>query len=148
MNASRTITWVLRRYLNPYSLLVTEAVTSISAGNRPEARYILTARPLPDSSAPPPPRGRAHIGANWDVYKKQSPRADHGSPGFRIGRLTSALSTISQLRGRVFHGGKDPAYQNFLHPHVSNWALFSIFRSHGSETPREIWDSASHQCPS
>ena len=38
------------------------------------------------------------------------------------------------------NGGKDPAYQEFYARMFQFGAFAPIFRAHGSETPREIWE--------
>ena len=44
-------------------------------------------------------------------------------------------------QGGVFmNGGKDPAYQEFYTRMFQLGAFSPIFRAHGSETPREIWE--------
>ncbi len=47
---------------------------------------------------------------------------------------------LGAYEGVFMHGGKDPAYQELYARMFQLGAFCPIFRSHGSETPREIWE--------
>ena len=52
---------------------------------------------------------------------------------------------ISSYDGLFTYGAKDPAYME-LYTRMFQFATFSpIFRSHGSDAPREIWEMGEFQ---
>ncbi len=81
------------------------------------------------------------IGANWDVYRKQiSAGINHCMAGIPYWTFDIGAFVIGSYGGVFSNGGKDPAYQE-LYTRMFQFGAFSpIFRSHGSETPREIWE--------
>jgi len=81
------------------------------------------------------------IGANWDVYKKQiAAGINHCMSGIPYWTFDIGAFVIGSYEGVFSNGGKDPAYQEF-YARMFQFGTFSpIFRSHGSETPREIWE--------
>ena len=130
------------RYLNPYSLLVTEAVYNHQRAETDQKRvYILTRSTFAGQQRAAATTWSGDIGANWDVYKKQiSAGINHCMSGIPYWTFDIGAFNISSYEGVFSNGGKDPAYQEFYTRMFQLGAFSPIFRSHGSETPREIWE--------
>jgi alpha-D-xyloside xylohydrolase len=75
------------------------------------------------------------------VYKKQiSAGINHSMAGIPYWTFDIGAYSLGCQGGVFMNGGKDPAYQE-LYTRMFQFGAFSpIFRSHGSETPREIWE--------
>ena len=130
------------RYLNSYSLLVTEAVYNHQRAETDQKRvYILTRSTFAGQQRAAATTWSGDIGANWDVYKKQiSAGLNHCMSGIPYWTFDIGAFNISSYEGVFSNGGKDPAYQEFYTRMFQLGAFSPIFRSHGSETPREIWE--------
>jgi alpha-D-xyloside xylohydrolase len=129
------------RYLNPYSLLVTEAVYHHQRAETDQKRvYILTRSTFAGQQRAAATTWSGDIGANWDVYKRQiAAGINHCMSGIPYWTFDIGAFNISSYEGVFSNGGKDPAYQEFYTRMFQLGAFSPIFRSHGSETPREIW---------
>jgi alpha-D-xyloside xylohydrolase len=130
------------RYLNPYSLLDTESVYKHQRQETDQKRvYILTRSTFAGQQRTAATTWSGDIGANWDVYKKQIPAGvNHCMSGIPYWTFDIGAFNIGSYEGVFPGGGKDPAYQE-LYTRMFQFGTFcSIFRSHGSETPREIWE--------
>jgi alpha-D-xyloside xylohydrolase len=81
------------------------------------------------------------IGANWEVFRNQvSAGINHCMSGVPYWTFDIGAFVIGAYEGLFNKGGKDPAYQE-LYTRMFQFGTFApIFRSHGSETPREIWE--------
>ncbi|MGE5860228.1 MAG: TIM-barrel domain-containing protein, partial [Ignavibacteria bacterium] len=81
------------------------------------------------------------IGASWEVYRKQiAAGLNHCMSGIPYWTFDIGAFVLGAYEGVFMKGGKDPAYQE-LYARMFQLGVFSpIFRSHGSETPREIWE--------
>jgi alpha-D-xyloside xylohydrolase len=81
------------------------------------------------------------IGASWEIYRKQiSAGLNHSLSGVPYWTFDIGAFVLGSYGGVFADGGKDPAYQE-LYARMFQLGTFSpIFRSHGSETPREIWE--------
>jgi alpha-D-xyloside xylohydrolase len=81
------------------------------------------------------------IGASWDIYRKQiSAGINHCMSGIPYFTFDIGAFVIGSYGGVFCNGGKDPAYQELYTRMFQFGAFCPIFRSHGSETPREIWE--------
>ncbi len=129
------------RYLNPYSLLVTESVYKHQRAETGRKRvYILTRSTFAGQQRAAATTWSGDIGANWDVYKRQIPAGiNHCMAGIPYWTFDIGAFVIGAYEGVFSNGGKDPAYQEFYTRMFQFGAFCPIFRSHGSETPREIW---------
>jgi alpha-D-xyloside xylohydrolase len=130
------------RYLNSYSLLATESVYKHQRKETDQKRvYILTRSTFAGQQRAAATTWSGDIGANWDVYKKQiAAGLNHSMSGIPYWTFDIGAFVIGSYEGVFSNGGKDPAYQEFYTRMFQFGAFCPIFRSHGSETPREIWE--------
>jgi alpha-D-xyloside xylohydrolase len=130
------------RYLNVYSLAMTDALYKNLRKETDQRRaYILTRSTFAGQQRAAATTWSGDIGANWDVYKKQiSAGINHCMAGIPYWTFDIGAFVIGSYEGVFSNGGKDPAYHEF-YTRMFQFGTFSpIFRSHGSETPREIWE--------
>ena len=130
------------RYLNPYSLLITESMYKNQRKETDQKRvYILTRSTFAGQQRAAATTWSGDIGANWDVYKKQIPAGiNHSMAGIPYWTFDIGGFVLGSYGGVFSNGGKDPAYQELYTRMFQFGAFCPIFRSHGSETPREIWE--------
>jgi alpha-D-xyloside xylohydrolase len=129
------------RYLNPYSLRITEDTYKNQRKVTDQKRvYILTRSTFAGQQRAAATTWSGDIGANWNVYKNQiSAGLNHCISGIPYWTFDIGAFVIGSYEGVFSKGGKDPAYQE-LYTRMFQFGTFCpIFRSHGSETPREIW---------
>jgi alpha-D-xyloside xylohydrolase len=129
------------RYLNPYSLLITESVYKNQRKETDQKRvYILTRSTFAGQQRAAATTWSGDIGANWGVYKRQiSAGLNHCMSGIPYWTFDIGAFVIGSYEGVFSNGGKDPAYQELYTRMFELGAFCPIFRAHGSETPREIW---------
>jgi alpha-D-xyloside xylohydrolase len=130
------------RYLNPYSLVVTEGVYKNQRKETDRKRvYILTRSTFAGQQRAAATTWSGDIGASWDVYKKQiAAGVNHSMAGIPYWTFDIGAFSLGCQGGVFSNGGKDPAYQELYTRMFQFGAFCPIFRSHGSETPREIWE--------
>jgi alpha-D-xyloside xylohydrolase len=130
------------RYLNPYSLLMTEAVYKNQRKETDRKRvYILTRSTFAGQQRAAATTWSGDIGASWDIYRKQIPAGiNHSMAGIPYWTFDIGAFSLGCQGGVFSNGGKDPAYQELYTRMFQFGAFCPIFRSHGSETPREIWE--------
>src|SRR5271157_1888897 len=130
------------RYLNPYSLLITEAVYKNQRKETDQKRvYILTRSTFAGQQRAAATTWSGDIGADWGVYRKQiSAGINHSMAGIPYWTFDIGAYSLGCQGGVFMNGGKDPAYQEFYTRMFQLGAFSPIFRAHGSETPREIWE--------
>jgi alpha-D-xyloside xylohydrolase len=129
------------RYLNAYSLSMTECLYKNLRKETDQRRaYILTRSTFAGQQRNAATTWSGDIGANWDIYRKQiAAGINHSMSGIPYWTFDIGAFVIGSYGGVFSNGGKDPAYQEF-YARMFQFGTFSpIFRSHGSETPREIW---------
>src|SRR5665811_1745583 len=81
------------------------------------------------------------IGASWEIYKQQiAAGLNHCMSGIPYWTFDIGAFVLGAYGGLFMQGGKDPAYQELYARMFQLGAFSPIFRSHGSETPREIWE--------
>jgi alpha-D-xyloside xylohydrolase len=130
------------RYLNSYSLAMTDALY-IDWREETSARraYILTRSTFAGQQRNAATTWSGDIGANWDVYRKQiAAGMNHCMSGVPYWTFDIGGFVLGAYGGVFMNGGKDPAYQELYARMFQLGAFSPIFRSHGSETPREIWE--------
>ena len=130
------------RYLNPYSLVITEAVYRNQRKETDQKRvYILTRSTFAGQQRAAATTWSGDIGASWEVYKNQIPAGiNHSMAGIPYWTFDIGAFSLGCQGGVFSNGGKDPAYQELYTRMFQFGAFAPIFRSHGSETPREIWE--------
>jgi alpha-D-xyloside xylohydrolase len=130
------------RYLNAFSLVMTDALYKYWREETSDRRaYILTRSSFAGQQRSASTTWSGDIGANWEVYKNQiSAGINHCMSGVPYWTFDIGAFVIGAYEGLFHRGGKDPAYQE-LYTRMFQLGTFTpIFRSHGSETPREIWE--------
>ncbi len=130
------------RYLNPYSLLATENVYKNQRKVTDQKRvYILTRSTFAGQQRAAATTWSGDIGASWPIYKDQiAAGLNHSLSGIPYWTFDIGAFVLGSYGGVFTKGGKDPAYQE-LYTRMFQFGTFCpIFRSHGSETPREIWE--------
>ncbi len=130
------------RYLNTYSLVMTENIYKNWRRDFPEKRcYILTRSTFAGQQRNAATTWSGDIGANWQVYRNQiSAGINHSMSGIPYWTFDIGAFVIGAYEGVFMTGGKNPAYQEFYTRMFQFGAFSPIFRSHGSETPREMWE--------
>jgi alpha-D-xyloside xylohydrolase len=130
------------RYLNSYSLLDTEAVYNNQRKTTDQKRvYILTRSTFAGQQRAAATTWSGDIGADWPVFRKQiAAGVNHSMSGIPYWTFDIGAYSLGCQGGVFMNGGKDPAYQEFYARMFQFGAFSPIFRSHGSETPREIWE--------
>ena len=130
------------RYLNPYSLVITEGVYQNQRKETDQKRvYILTRSTFAGQQRAAATTWSGDIGADWGVYRKQiSAGINHSMAGIPYWTFDIGAYSLGCQGGVFSNGGKDPAYQELYARMFQLGAFSPIFRSHGSETPREIWE--------
>lgn len=129
------------KYLNTYSLLATESVYKNQRRETDQKRvYILTRSTFAGQQRAAATTWSGDIGASWDIYKKQiSAGLNHSMSGIPYWTFDIGAFVLGSYGGVFSKGGQDPAYQELYTRMFQFGSFCPIFRSHGSETPREIW---------
>lgn len=129
-------------YLNPYSLVMTDSIYQNQRKESEQKRvYILTRSTFAGQQRNAATTWSGDIGASWDIYRKQiSAGLNHCMAGVPYWTFDIGGFVIGSYGGVFSNGGKDPAYQELYTRMFQFGAFCPIFRAHGSETPREIWE--------
>ena len=130
------------RYLNPFSLVMTDAVyknwRSLTSDRR---AFILTRSTYAGQQRNAATTWSGDIGANWQVYRNQiSAGVNHCMSGIPYWTFDIGAFVLGAYDGVFNTGGKQPSYQELYTRMFQLGTFCPIFRSHGSETPREIWE--------
>ena len=135
------------RYLNTYSLMDTQAVYANQRKETDRKRvFILTRSTFAGQQRAATTTWSGDIGASWSVYKKQiAAGINHSISGLPYWTFDIGGYTLACQGGDFMNGFKDPAYQELYTRMFQFGAFAPIFRSHGSETPREMWEFGSYQ---
>ncbi len=137
------------KYLNPYSLLTTEAVYKSHREYTDAKRvFILTRSSFAGQQRNAAVTWSGDIAASWNVFRTQIPAGIN----FCMAGIPYWTHDIGAffLSGKEcnYNGGlRDPAYRE-LYVRWFQFGCFSpIFRSHGTGTPREIWRFDNSEAP-
>jgi len=130
------------RYLNAYSLVMMDDLYENLRKETNEKRvYILTRSAFAGQQRDATTTWSGDIGASWEIYKKQiAAGINFCMSGIPYWTFDIGAFVIGAYGGVFNSGGKDPAYQELYARMFQFGAFCPIFRSHGSETPREIWE--------
>jgi alpha-D-xyloside xylohydrolase len=130
------------RYLNAFSLAMTNDLYKFWRDETSDRRaYLLTRSTYSGQQRNATTTWSGDIGASWDVYSKQiSAGLNHCMSGIPYWTFDIGAFVLGAYEGVFMQGGKDPAYQELYARMFQLGAFTPIFRSHGSETPREIWE--------
>ena len=130
------------RYLNPFSLVMIDAIYKNWRHLTSERRaYILTRSAFAGQQRNAATTWSGDIGASWEIYRHQiSAGINFSMSGIPYWTFDIGAFVLGAYGGVFNNGGKNPAYRE-LYTRMFQFGAFSpIFRSHGSETPREIWE--------
>jgi alpha-D-xyloside xylohydrolase len=129
------------KYLNPYTLLATESVYKNQRKASDQKRvFILTRSTFAGQQRAAATTWSGDIGASWQIYKNQiAAGLNHSASGIPYWTFDIGAFVLGSYGGVFSEGGQDPAYQELYTRMFQFGAFCPIFRSHGSETPREIW---------
>lgn len=130
------------RYLNPFSLAMTDAVYKNWRRLTTEKRaYILTRSVFAGQQRNAATTWSGDIGASWEIFRDQiSAGVNFCMSGTPYWTFDIGGYVLGAYGGAFINGGKDPAYEELYTRMFQFGAFCPIFRSHGSETPREIWE--------
>ncbi len=130
------------RYLNAFSLAMTDDIYKYWRQETSTRRaYILTRSTYAGQQRNAATTWSGDIGASWEIYRNQIPAGiNHSMSGIPYWTFDIGAFVLGAYGGVFMHGGKDPAYQELYTRMFQLGAFSPIFRSHGSETPREIWE--------
>ena len=130
------------RYLNSFSLVMTDDIHNYWREETSDRRaYILTRSCFAGQQRNAATTWSGDIGASWEVYRNQiSAGTNHCMSGIPYWTFDIGAFVLGAYEGVFNAGGKNPAYQELYNRMFQLGAFSPIFRSHGSETPREIWE--------
>jgi alpha-D-xyloside xylohydrolase len=130
------------RYLNTFSLVMTDDLYKFWREETSDRRaYILTRSTFAGQQRNAATTWSGDIGASWEVYKNQIMAGlNHCMSGLPYWTFDIGAFVLGAYDGVFMEGGKDPAYQELYARMFQLGAFTPIFRSHGSETPREVWE--------
>lgn len=130
------------RYLNAFSLSMTDDIYKSWREETSDRRaYILTRSTYAGQQRNAATTWSGDIGASWEIYRHQiSAGINHSMSGIPYWTFDIGAFVLGAYEGVFCNGGKDPAYQELYARMFQLGAFSPIFRSHGSETPREIWE--------
>ncbi len=130
------------RYLNAFSLAMTDDIYKYWRQETSQRRaYILTRSTYAGQQRNAATTWSGDIGASWEIYRNQIPAGiNHSMSGIPYWTFDIGAFVLGAYGGVFMQGGKDPAYQELYTRMFQLGAFSPIFRSHGSETPREIWE--------
>jgi len=130
------------RYLNSFSVVMTDDVYKNWRKETSQKRaYILTRSTFAGQQRNAATTWSGDIGASWKIYRDQiSAGLNHSMSGIPYWTFDIGGFLLGSYEGVFINGGKDPAYQELYTRMFQLGAFTPIFRSHGSETPREMWE--------
>lgn len=130
------------RYLNAYSLVMMDKLYENQRKETDQKRvYMLTRSAFAGQQRTGATTWSGDIGASWEIYKKQiAAGINFSMSGIPYWTFDIGAFVLGAYGGVFSKGGKDPAYQELYARMFQFGAFCPIFRSHGSETPREIWE--------
>jgi alpha-D-xyloside xylohydrolase len=130
------------RYLNAFSLVMTNDIYRYWREETSDRRaYILTRSTFAGQQRNAATTWSGDIGASWSIYRNQiSAGLNHSMSGIPYWTFDIGAFVLGAYEGVFCYGGKDPAYQELYNRMFQLGVFTPIFRSHGSETPREIWE--------
>jgi len=130
------------RYLNAFSLaMTTDFYKNYRASISDKRCYILTRSTYAGQQRNAATTWSGDIGASWDIFRYQiSGGINHCMSGIPYYTFDIGSYVLGAYDGVFNKGGKTPSYQELYTRMFQFGAFCPIFRSHGSETPREIWE--------
>ena len=130
------------RYCNPYVLVLLDSVyNKWTETDKKRRACILTRSAFPGLQRDGSITWSGDIGASWEIYQDQiTAGINFCMSGLPYWSFDIGAFLIASYDGLFTYGAKDPAYQE-LYTRMFQFAAFCpIFRSHGSDCPREMWE--------
>ena len=130
------------RYLNPFVLVMLDKIYEkwTSAGKQKRA-CILTRSAFAGIQRDGAITWSGDIGSSWEIFKHQITAAiNFCMSGLPYWTFDIGSFFIGSYGGIFSYGGKNPAYQEFYTRMFQFGSFCPIFRSHGTNTPREMWE--------
>ena len=130
------------RYLNPYVLVMLDKVYEkwTSAGKQKRA-CILTRSAFAGLQRDGAITWSGDIGASWEIFKDQITAAiNFCMSGLPYWTFDIGAFFIGAYGGIFSYGAKNPAYQEFFTRMFQFGSFCPIFRAHGTNAPREMWE--------
>jgi len=130
------------RHLNSYSLVMMDALhDNLRRSDGAHRVYILTRSAFAGQQRTGATTWSGDIGSSWDIYRRQiAAGVNFSMAGMPYWTFDIGGFVIASYGGTFSRGGKDPAYQELYTRMFQFGAFCPIFRSHGSDTPREVWE--------
>ncbi|HNX94517.1 MAG TPA: glycoside hydrolase family 31 protein [Holophaga sp.] len=130
------------RYLNAYPLMITGGLYDHLRHETDQRRaYILTRSAFAGQQRNAATTWSGDIGASWEIYRRQiSAGINHSMAGIPYWTFDIGGFVLGSYGGVFDRGIKEPAYQELYTRMFQLGAFSPIFRAHGSEGPREIWE--------
>ena len=136
----------MAQYLNTYSLLTTSGVYNNWRKNYPDKRaFILTRSGFTGQQRNAAATWSGDITANWDVLQKQISSGLNfsisGIPYWTtdIGAFFVKGHGVPGIGPGLYEGSQQEAYRELYVRWFQFGAFCPLFRSHGTQTPREVW---------
>jgi alpha-D-xyloside xylohydrolase len=129
------------RVLNAFSLVTTRGVYEGQRATTDDKRvFILTRSAFAGQQAYAAATWSGDISANWDTFAKQVPAGlNFCASGIPYWTTDNGAFFVRGRGGTFPQGVQDPAFREFF----LRWTQYSVFcplmRSHGTQTPREMW---------
>ncbi len=130
------------RYLNPYVLAVCDnAFQKWTTTDQSRRACILTRSAFAGIQRDGAIVWSGDIGASWEIYRDQiTAGLNFCASGMPYWSFDIGGFLIGSYDGLFTYGAKDPAYME-LYTRMFQFGAFSpVFRSHGSDAPREMWE--------
>ncbi len=146
-SAKRNVLGTMARYLNSYSLMATTGVyqgqRSVTSDKR---ACILTRSAFVGKQRNAAATWSGDIVADWKIFRHQIP----AGLNFCMSGILYCSNDISGFHVRRYggfpDGCEDPGYQELYVRWFQYGAFNPIFRAHGTDTPREIWQFGEPGC--
>ena len=142
----KNVLGTMARYLNTYSLMTTNGAYEGFRKDVPDKRaMILTRSTFSGQQRYAAATWSGDVAANWKVFRNQISAGINfcmaGIPYWShdIGAFFVSGNDFGDGPGMYSEGCDDPAYREFYIRWFQFGAFSPIFRSHGTQTPREIW---------
>jgi alpha-D-xyloside xylohydrolase len=130
------------RHLNSYSLAMMDALHAHLRREDDSRRvFLLTRSAFAGQQRTGATTWSGDIGSSWEIYRRQiAAGINFSMSGIPYWTFDIGGFVIASYGGTFSRGGKDPAYQELYTRMFQLGAFSPIFRSHGSDTPREVWE--------
>ncbi len=135
------------RYINAFSLSMTDALYKKMRADSDKKRvYILTRSTFGGQQRNAATTWSGDIGASWSIYKNQiAAGLNHSMSGIPYWTFDIGAFVLGSYGGVFTEKKKTPAYDELYARMFQFGAFCPIFRSHGSDVPREIFSMENHR---